>query len=130
MMYNTNVLNGIKKKILVVEDNEAIAESLQYLLQAYGYDVRIAENADFLNDDTYKDNLGLILLDYWLPKKNGGEITRFLKSNDQTKHIPVVIISASYNIRELVIKAGADDFIPKPYDMNFLLSKIAHYLGA
>lgn len=130
MMYNTNVLNGIKKKILVVEDDEAIAESLQYLLQAYGYDVRIAENADFLNDDTYKDNLGLILLDYWLPKKNGGEITRFLKSNDQTKHIPVVIISASYNIRELVIKAGADDFIPKPYDMNFLLSKIAHYLGA
>lgn len=129
-MYSTNVLNGIKKKILVVEDDEAIAESLQYLLQAYGYDVRIAENADFLNDDTYKDNLGLILLDYWLPKKNGGEITRFLKSNDQTKHIPVVIISASYNIRELVIKAGADDFIPKPYDMNFLLSKIAHYLGA
>jgi DNA-binding response OmpR family regulator len=117
------------KKILVVDDDPGILESLQYLLEDAGYEVITSEDGKICHRNFNGHKPSLILLDYWLPRENGGEITRKLKSRDDTKHIPIIIVSASYNIRELVDVAGADDFIPKPYDMNVLLEKVEKHIN-
>src|SRR5919108_5471079 len=95
------------KKILVVDDDTSIVESLQFLLEDAGYEVMTAEDGRFVNDGWKKKDVNLILLDYWLPQMNGGEITKRLKSHSETKHIPVIIISESYNVKDQVKKAGA-----------------------
>lgn len=116
--------NGEKKKILVVDDDTGILESLQFLLEDAGYTVITSEDGSIFENITDSQKVNLILLDYWLPKQNGGEITRRLKSSPNTKDIPIIIISASYNVKKITKEAGADDFIPKPYDMDILLQKI------
>lgn len=120
-------MSTMTKRILIIDDDEGILESLQFLLEDAGYEVLTSYDGKicYQNFDGY--NPCVILLDYWLPRENGGQITKNLKSRDETKHIPVIIISASYNIKELVEKAGADDFLPKPYDMDTLLSKVRKY---
>lgn len=113
-------------KILIVDDDHAILESMKYLLEYAGYEVKTEEDGSFVDEFWTKPDL--ILLDYWLPNQNGGEITKKLKSKEETKHIPIIIISASLNIKELVEKAGADDFLSKPYDMEVLLKKVEKYI--
>lgn len=119
----------MSKKILIVDDDAGILESLQLLLEDAGYEVLASNDGKIRHylSEVHKPNL--ILMDYWLPQENGGEITKKLKSENDTKHIPVIIISASYNIRELVTEAGADDFLPKPYDMDELLQKVQKYVN-
>jgi DNA-binding response OmpR family regulator len=117
------------KKILIVDDDVGILESLQFLLEYAGYEVSVAEDGGFVDQRLLGSMPDLILLDYWLPRQNGGEITKKLKSNNKTKHIPVIIISASYNIKDLVEQAGADDFVPKPYDINMLLDKVETHVS-
>lgn len=123
---NNGQTNG-KKHILVVDDDPGILESLQFLLEDAGYCVAISEDGSVFRDKSICDQLDLILLDYWLPRQNGGEIAKKLKSDIKTAHIPVIMISASYKVKELTKKAGADDFLPKPYDMDVLLGMIEKY---
>jgi DNA-binding response OmpR family regulator len=117
-------------KILIIDDDLGIVESTQYLLEYAGYSVR-----PYLDSTIGLKEIGhsgympdLILLDYWLPKENGGAITKMLKSRNDTKGIPIIIISASYSVQELTKEAGADDFIAKPFDMDVLLSKVKKYI--
>ena len=63
--------------------------------------------------------------------KDGREICRQLKASEKTKNIPVVIVSAHPNVEQSVDEEiGADDFVPKPFDINFLLGKIERQLAA
>jgi DNA-binding response OmpR family regulator len=119
--------NSMQKKILIVDDDASIIDSLKYLLEDEGYIVDTCGNGSFMNNfsDPKPD---LILLDYLLPGENGGTITKKLKKTNDTKNIPVIIISASYNIKDIVAEAGADDFIPKPYDLNDLLNTLEKHL--
>jgi DNA-binding response OmpR family regulator len=116
------------KKILVVDDDVAIVESLRYLLEDAGYQVQTAEDGSFIKTILKNTKPDLILLDYWLPQQTGGDITKELKSKKETKVIPVIIISASYNIRELVSDAGADDFLEKPYDIQQMLNMVTKHI--
>jgi CheY-like chemotaxis protein len=115
--------------IMVVDDDESIVESLRLLLEYAGYVVMTADGEESLVAELAHTRPALILLDYWLSGSNGGEITKRLKGDEHTRAIPIVIISASYNIKELVEEAGADGFIPKPYDMQMLLSMIRTQLA-
>lgn len=116
--------NISQKTILVVDDDPGILESLQLLLEDAGYRVVTSPDGSIFRNSFNSHRPDLILLDYWLPLQNGGEITKKLKKDDYTKDIPVVIISASYNIKDIVHDVGADDFVPKPYDINDLIRKI------
>ena len=118
------------KRILIVDDDNLILESLRYLLEDEGLAVETCEDGSFINDKKYYNGTkpDLILLDYWLPVENGGDITKKLKRGSETKNIPIIIISASYNIKELVGQAGADDFLPKPYDIEDMLQIVRKHL--
>jgi len=118
------------KTILVVDDDIAIVEGLQYLLEDAGYTVNTCEDGSFVYKKFNGCKPDLILLDYMLSGENGGDITKKLKRKHDMKNIPVIIISASHNIKDRVIQAGADDFIPKPYDIYDLLDTIQRHLAA
>ena len=116
------------KKLLVVDDEEDILEFLKVILEDEGYIVFTTDKDDYLEslqNDTLPD---LILLDLLLSGKDGREIVKYLKMNERTKHIPVIMFSAHPSAREITKQAGADDFVAKPFEIDLLLNKIAHYL--
>jgi len=120
------------KKILVIEDDRDIRESIQYALEEDGYEVTTSEDSRILKqfDSLAPD---MVLLDNWLTDwksdASGQQISRDLKSNDATKHIPVVIISAVSNIKEIAEAGLADGYLRKPFDLDELLALVKKHVG-
>src|SRR5436309_1797698 len=117
-----------KKKILVVDDEPDILDFLQIILEEEDYRVMTTEKAEYvekLHDGGLPD---LILLDVLLSGKDGREIVKHLKSQEETKHIPVIMLSAHPSSEQAARVAGADDFVAKPFEIDLLLAKIASYL--
>ncbi|HEY0754905.1 MAG TPA: response regulator [Ktedonobacteraceae bacterium] len=115
------------KKLLVVDDEPDILEFLQIILEDEGYEVVISEKGEYLEQLHNGGLPHLILVDVLLSGKDGREIVRFLKSQAETKHIPVIMFSAHPSAAETARQAGADDFVAKPFDIDFLLARIARY---
>lgn len=115
------------KKVLIVDNEESILEAIRFILIDAGYEV---ETRIEIGVSRVKKILpDLILLDLRLSGKNGGEIARKLKNDKDTKHIPVILISASPIKVKLIKEYGADDYIQKPFDIDFLLKKVEKYVG-
>ncbi len=117
-----------KKKLLVVDDEQDILEFLKVILEDEGYIVVTTDKDDYLeglNNDTPPD---LILLDLLLSGKDGREIVKHLKMQENTKHIPIIMFSAHPGAQETTRQAGADDFVAKPFEIDLLLSKIRQHL--
>ena len=117
-----------KKKILVVDDEPDILEFLQIILQEEGYTVMTTDKGEYvekLHDGGLPD---LILLDVLLSGKDGRDIVKHLKSQDETRHIPVIMFSAHPSAEETARACGAEDFVAKPFEIDVLLAKIATYL--
>lgn len=116
-----------KTNILVIDDNSSTLEILLLILQNAGYNVDVARdhNLGFLKTKIYPD---LILLDNNLGGKNGSDICKELKANEETRHIPVILISAMDDIKYIAEEACADDFIPKPFGIQMMLEKIQSVL--
>ena len=117
-----------KKKLLVVDDEEDILEFLKVILEEESYLVITPDKDDYLEklrDDSLPD---LILLDLLLSGKDGREIVSFLKMQENTKRIPVIMFSAHPNAQAMARDAGADDFVAKPFEIDQLLKKIAQHL--
>ena len=117
------------KKILVVDDDPDILDALQFMLEDAGYEVTTTEKGDYA-ENLHDTNGGLpdvIILDVLLSGKDGRLICQRLKDQEETRHIPIIMISAHPNARQSVKAVGADDFVAKPFDMDELLAKIAKY---
>jgi DNA-binding response OmpR family regulator len=115
------------KRILIADDDPTIVEATALLLEEFNYDVQatVDGNSIYAIQEHFPD---LFLLDIWMSGQDGREICRYLKSSSQTKHIPVIMISASRNIKRSAMEAGADDFLAKPFAMNELIAKIEKHL--
>ncbi len=117
------------RKILVIDDDPGISEALELILIEEGYDVQTVDNGEYIyemNDGNLPD---LILLDLLLSGIDGREVVKKLKSEDLTKNIPVIMMSAHPKADKSVKDAGADDFIPKPFDLNELVKRIKKHLN-
>ena len=117
--------------ILIVDDNEDNRYTLQMLLEADGHE-RIA-SASGGNDAMSligKQKFSLVLLDMMMPDLNGDEVLRMIKSNPDTRDIPVVMISADTDTDKIskCIELGADDYLPKPFNPTILRARIASVL--
>jgi DNA-binding response OmpR family regulator len=109
---------------MIADDDPGIVDAVEMLLQFEGYDVTSTVDGATLLD--MKEQLpDLLLLDIWMSGEDGRDICRKLKNGNVTKNIPVIMISASRDIQESALAAGADDFLAKPFEMNELLQKIA-----
>jgi DNA-binding response OmpR family regulator len=117
----------MKKKILVIDDDQDILDLTEFLLQDNGYEVIASLTASIL-DDILQINPDLILLDNWLEGVTGQELCKALKTTAATKHIPVIIFSASTGLKEIADDCLADGYIEKPFDIDVLQQKIASLL--
>jgi len=113
-------------KILVVEDNEMNRDMLTRRLERRGYEPLIAVDGEEGLDKAKNGAPDLILMDLSLPKLDGWTAIKRLKSDDATKGIPVIALTAHAmsGDREKALGAGADDYDTKPIDINRLLGKM------
>lgn len=113
-------------KILVVEDESSQLELLAYNLGVEGYEVFRAETGEEGLLVLEEQTVDLILLDWMLPQTSGLEVCRQVKRNKNTKHIPVIMLTArgeeDDKIRGLDI--GADDYVVKPYSIKELMARV------
>jgi DNA-binding response OmpR family regulator len=117
------------KKLLVVDDEPDILEFLQIILEEEGYAVITSDKGEFLEQLHNGGLPDLILVDVLLSGKDGREIVKLLKSQEETKHIPVIMFSAHPSAEETAREAGAEDFVAKPFEIDLLLSRIASHLS-
>lgn len=118
------------KRVLVIDDDTAILEVIGSILSYEDYDVKTSVTPQDLEADISEFNPDLILLDINLGSFNGLQICRTLKANPDTKHIPVIILSADDSIFDAIQIFGANDIILKPLDMTVLLETVGKYLLA
>lgn len=112
--------------VLVVEDEDSLATLLQYNLQKEGYEVSLAgdgEEALLLVEERLPD---LIVLDWMLPKVSGIEVCRRLRQRNETRNIPIVMLTARGEETDRVrgLDTGADDYVVKPFSMTELGARI------
>jgi len=119
----------MKKKILVCDDNVDIADVLKIILEGGGYEVKVLNEGRNILKEVKQFNPNLLLLDIMLPGIDGKEISLKLKSDKETKKLPIIVISALNNPKQVAKEAGADGFIAKPFDMQTLLIKVNGCLG-
>jgi two-component system alkaline phosphatase synthesis response regulator PhoP len=119
------------KKILVVDDEVDLVKTIQFALEAEGYQVLVSYNGEDALNQSRKENPDLILLDLMLPKLDGYKVCRLLKFDEQYKHIPIVMLTAKTQQKDrlLGMETGADEYITKPFDMEKLTEKIKAYLS-
>lgn len=111
---------------MIADDDPAILDALQMLLEDEGYTVVTSSNGDTFQkvNDTLPD---LLLLDIWMSGEDGREVAKVLKKEKATKNIPIVMISASKDIDKSARESGADDFLAKPFEIDELLSLVTKY---
>ena len=117
-------------KILLVEDNEMNRDMLSRRLQRRGYTVVNAEDGEKGLLLARSETPDLILMDISLPVMGGWEVTRLLKANESTRHIPIIALTAHAWVtdREKAIEAGCDDYDTKPVEFGRLIEKIESLL--
>ena len=117
-------------KILLVEDNEMNRDMLSRRLQKKGYTVVTAQDGEKGYSLARSEAPDLILMDISLPAMDGWEVTRLLKANALTRHIPIIALTAHAMVsdREKAIGIGCDDYDTKPVDFVRLSEKIESLL--
>lgn len=117
------------QKILIVDDNADVLQVMQLLLGSRGFDVAITTKGEETIELANSFAPQLIFLDIHLSGIDGRDISRQLKTSEETKHIPIILFSAN------IIKGGtlgeslADEFIAKPFDIHDLLLKVTKLIG-
>lgn len=117
-------------KILIVDDSEELLKFVSDILTAEGYDVRPADSGELALAAVTVSPPELILLDKRMPDMDGAEVCRRLKSREESRDIPVVILSASIDFEDRLesLESGAVDFINKPFRREELLARVKTHL--
>ena len=125
-------MEAAAKKILVIEDDKDIRDTIVYILEEEKYEVIASEDSKILKSID-KINPNLVLLDNWLTDwksdANGQQLSKELKTNPATKHIPVIIISAVSNIKEIAEAGLADGYLRKPFDLSELVDIVKQHIA-
>ena len=117
--------------ILVVDDDPDILELLKMNLEPEGYTVRTASDGDGAVQSACTEPPDLILLDVMMPHKNGLQVIEELKNIDETKSVPVILVTARGQADDKVLglETGADDYITKPFDLREVTARVEAVLG-
>ena len=116
----------IKKRILLVEDEEDIASILKLNLEADGFEVKTLYSGGNVLNETIQYKPHIILLDVMIPEKDGFEVCKELKANSVTKIIPIIFLTAKTLEHNVIsgLEIGADDYITKPFSISVVISRI------
>ncbi len=113
-------------RVLVVEDEQDVAELIRYNLDKEGYDVRLSTNGSDALRQAREARPDLILLDVMVPQLNGWEVCRRLKQDPETRGIPVIMVTGRVEEGDKVLgfEMGADDYVTKPFSPRELVARI------
>jgi len=115
----------MNKKILILDDDLDILEILTSVLMEGGYDVRTLSCGDTVFDNIKDFQPDLVLMDVMLAGMDGRSICKDIKENYLTGSVPVILISGTHDLAESLHLPGApNDFIAKPFDIDYLLERI------
>ncbi|RKU24382.1 hypothetical protein C6499_17075 [Candidatus Poribacteria bacterium] len=117
--------------ILVVDDDLDILELLKMNLEPEGYKVQTASDGDSAVQSACTDPPDLILLDVMMPHKNGFQVVEELKDIEETKNVPIILVTARGQTEDKVrgLDTGADDYITKPFDLREVTARVEAVLG-
>jgi CheY-like chemotaxis protein len=126
---NTDMPN--RTLVLVVEDDTDTRHMYAHWLANYGFDVAEARNGQEGVETAERVHPDVVLMDVAMPRMDGLEATRRLRRNPDTAGTPIVILSAYSTLqdRERAFAAGANDFLPKPCDLDTVAEKLQRYSG-
>ena len=130
-MNDRGVGQGSAKKVLVVEDDQDNREMVIKVLKHNGYRAIEAVDGQEAVERAKAENPDLILLDLYIPKIDGYEVTRILKGDQDLHHIPIIALTAHAmkGNREEALAAGFDGYITKPINVREFPRQIEQFLG-
>lgn len=117
-------------KILICDDDEGILDLLDVILHEEGFETIPEINSLNIASLVNQQHPDLVLLDLWMPVLSGDQVLRTLRNDPKTKDMPVIVISASSDGRDIAMKAGATEFMAKPFDLDELVARVKSVLKA
>jgi DNA-binding response OmpR family regulator len=121
----------VSPSVLVVDDEPNILLSLEFLLRQVGYDVRVARDGDAALEAVAQFRPGLVLLDVMMPKRDGFDVCRAIRSNPDWQDVRVIMLTARGREveREKSLTLGADGIVSKPFSTRDVVEKVRGILG-
>ena len=119
-------------RILIVEDDPAVCELLQTLLEGRGYRTRVAPDGGAAQEALLDGDVDLVLLDVMLPEMDGLELCRQLRTFEGDGHVPIIMLTALVGEapRHAGCAAGADDYVTKPFKVGEIVDRVQVWLRA
>lgn len=116
----------VKKRLLVVDDEQDLAEMIKFRLEANGYEILLAHDGQSALETARKEKPDLIILDLMLPKMDGYKVCGLLKNDARYAGIPIIIFTAKGQEDDMKLgqEVGANAYLTKPFEPEALLSKI------
>jgi len=120
-----------KKRILIVDDEPDLLETIQINLELEGYECLVAYDGFRGFERARQEKPDLIILDVMLPGMNGYKVCRLLKFDEKYKRIPIIMLTAEAQEKDRLTgkETGADFYMTKPFSADKLLAKVKEYLG-
>ncbi len=114
------------RQVFIADDDDAILDALELILSADGYQVTCSNDGReiFKHLEQPPD---IFLLDIWMSGVDGTDLCLALKSDEETKNIPVILISAHQDIAQIAQEAGADGYLVKPFEIKELIELLKKY---
>jgi DNA-binding response OmpR family regulator len=121
----------MSKKVLIVDDEEVIRKFLRIHLAKLGYEVKEAADGEQAIEQLGKDDFDLLICDILMPKKDGWEVIKEVKSNPKTKNLPVIVLTAKNEDSDMFkgYDLGANYYMTKPFTKAQLLYGLKLMLG-
>jgi two-component system response regulator RegX3 len=119
--------DGAAARILVVEDEESLADTVRYNLEREGYSVAVATDGRKALDRFHSENPNLVILDLMLPEMSGLDVCRQIR---QISNVPIIMVTAKDSEADKVsgLELGADDYVTKPFSVRELVSRVRAHL--
>jgi len=115
----------MRKRVLIVENDEDIRNIVGYILENEGYDVA---GCAYTLENLLTMTADLILLDEWVNQKEGPMLCKEIKAIEKLAHIPVIIFSTSTEIAEIALNCRANGYVHKPFDLDSLTAEVRKFL--
>ncbi|MND95548.1 Response regulator MprA [compost metagenome] len=120
----------MSKKIFLCDDNIPILETLEMVLSMTDANIISESKSSEALGRLSEENPDLFICDLWMPDLSGEDLIKQIRTHREFDNMYILCISASYEGKEIALKAGADYFLPKPFEMNELLSIVNNVLAS
>ncbi|WP_262147613.1 response regulator [Chryseobacterium foetidum] len=117
------------RKIMICDDDQGILDVLEMLLEPEGFEVSKEIDSTLLLEKVKAERPDLLLLDLWMPVLSGYDLIKKIRSDREVKNLPIIVLSASRNEKDIALETGANHFMAKPFDIEEIILLVNESLG-